>query len=100
MPIPSPRCLPGRVLVPVRLPDEWGAGTAQLVAHTGCGALALPPLSPHIAAATASSEFGTTSRTPLAPDTTVQGLGALMNGLAVLVLLKQHRDLNKLFLLG
>lgn len=88
MSIPPPRGLPRRVFIPVRLPDEGGAGTAQLVAHTGCRALALPPLSPHVAAAAATADLRSPTRAPLAPHTPVQGLGALVNGLAVLVLLK------------
>lgn len=94
MTISSPRRLPWRVLVPIRLPDQRSTRTAEFVAHRR-RALALPLLSPHVAgdAAGPAAQFRP-SRAPLATGAPVQRLGALVEGLAVLVL-QENRMLHK-----
>lgn len=87
MSVPPPRGLPRRVLISVRLPDQGGTGTAELVAHRR-RALALPPLSPHVAAdaSGAAAQLGPPGGAPLAPDAPVQRLRPLVHRLAVFVL--------------
>lgn len=70
--VATPGRLPRRVLIPVRLPDERGARTAEFVAHGRRRALALAPLSPHI-----RTELGPPGA-PLTTNATVQRLGSLV----------------------
>lgn len=72
MAIASPGSLPRRVFVSIRFSYERSTGAAELVPHRR-GALALPPLSPHVPVA----DFGASS-SPLPSHTAVQGLGPLV----------------------